>query len=82
MAAAASLHTACPHAFAAAASPLTKPELSLQTAADSMGKSMRRHKRHKPRIVKRQKKKPHVKSSVPRELVVNAAEITERVGIE
>jgi hypothetical protein len=47
-----------------------------------MGKSIRRHRKHKPLIMKRHKKKPHVRSSVPQELVVNKEEIKERLGIE
>lgn len=48
----------------------------------AMGGSLRRHKKHKPRIIKRQKKKRHVKSEVPQELRVNAAEIKEKLGVE
>ncbi|PRW59920.1 Nucleolar 16 [Chlorella sorokiniana] len=47
-----------------------------------MGGSLRRHRKHKPRIIKRQKKKRHVKSNVPPELVVNAAEMKEKLGVE
>lgn len=47
-----------------------------------MGGSLRRHKKHKPRIIKRQKKKRHVKSAAPQELVVNAAELKEKLGKE
>lgn len=57
---------------------LFRAEFCLQ----DMGKSIRRHRKHKPKIIKRHKKKPHVKSSVPQELVVNAAEIKEKLGIE
>ena len=47
-----------------------------------MGGSMRRHRKHKPRIIKRHSKKKHTKSEAPQELVVNAAEIKERTGVE
>lgn len=97
------------------AHPLVMPALC------RMGGSLRRHKKHKPRIIKargrhacnrlhlvrsqrdrlllpsarrarilhrpalilqRQKKKKHVKSNVPQELVVNAEEIKQKLGIE
>lgn len=47
-----------------------------------MGGSLRRHKKHKPKIIKRHKKRPHVKSSVPQELVANAEEIRQKLGVE
>ena len=43
---------------------------------------MRRHRKHQPRIIKRHSKKKHTKSQAPQELVVNAAEIGERVGVQ
>ncbi|KAL4458495.1 hypothetical protein ABPG75_013360 [Micractinium tetrahymenae] len=47
-----------------------------------MGGSLRRHKKHKPRIIKRQKKKKHAKSNVPQELVMNTEEIKQKLGIQ
>lgn len=46
-----------------------------------MGGSLRRHKKSKPRIIKRQKKKKFVKSDVPQDLVHNAEEIKLKMGI-
>jgi len=51
-------------------------------ACSRMGGSLRRHKKHKPKIIKRQKKKRFIKSEVPQELVVNAQEIKEKLGVE
>lgn len=51
-------------------------------ARSRMGGSLRRHKKHKPKIIKRQKKKRFTKSEVPQELVVNAQEIKEKLGVE
>ena len=47
-----------------------------------MGGSLRRHKKSKPRIIKRQKKKKFVKSGVPQDLVHNKQEIEEKLGVE
>ncbi|KAI3435856.1 hypothetical protein D9Q98_001914 [Chlorella vulgaris] len=47
-----------------------------------MGGSLRRHKRKQPRIIKRHKKKPHVKSDMPQDLIVNAAEFKAKLGVE
>lgn len=51
-------------------------------AACRMGGSLRRHKRKQPRIIKRHKKKPHVKSDMPQDLIVNAAEFKAKLGVE
>lgn len=47
-----------------------------------MGGSLRRHKKHKPRIIKRQAKKKFVKSTVPQDLVHNAEEMRQKLGVE
>lgn len=47
-----------------------------------MGGSLRRHKRHKPKVFKRKAKKRFVKSSVPQDLVANAAEMQQKLGVE
>lgn len=45
-----------------------------------MGGSLRRHKRSKPRIIKRHKKQRFVKSEVPQDLVHNADELRQKLG--
>jgi hypothetical protein len=47
-----------------------------------MPKSLKSVKKHKPRVIKRHKKKRFVRSEVPQELVVNAQEIKEKLGVE
>ena len=49
-------------------------------AVSSMGGSLRRHKRSKPRIIKRHKKQRFVKSEVPQDLVHNADELRQKLG--
>ena len=47
-----------------------------------MGGSLRRHKKHKPKLIKRKAKKRFVKSNVPQELVHNAEELQQKLGVE